>query len=225
MSIPSVSPANQAKQIPQASHSGKERTSLGQQDFLNLFITQLKNQNPLNPLDHFQMASQLVQFNQLDLLVRLHQSMETTNAYQSSIHGLQAAHLIGKRMAFETSHLFLKDGRASEGSYQLSRPGWVRIEIHNEMGQLVRILEEGFKGTDRQTFVWDGKSQGGLSQPDGKYFFKILAVDDRGGPIPVDRSRLETITGVQFDNGTIYLFGGSERVSLSEVRAILNGSQ
>jgi flagellar basal-body rod modification protein FlgD len=221
MSISSISPA--ANSDPTANVS-KRKTSLDQQDFFNLFITQLKNQNPLNPMDHFQMASQVAQFNSLETLNRIYQSVEIMGAYQASMNSLQAAGLIGKNVEFESQHLSVQGGRVSEGYYQLSRPGKVKIEIFDEKGQLIRTLEEGIKDGSRQRLVWDGKSQAGVTQSDGKYSVQVTAVDEKGQPIPVELSRIGAVTGIQFENGLIYLYLGSEKITLRDVKAILNPS-
>ncbi len=224
MSIPSVSYGAVMDPTDPGGVPRKRKTSLDQQDFFNLFITQLKNQNPLSPLDNFQMASQIVQFNSLEALARIHQSVEVMNAFQSSMNSLQAASLIGKRVEFESSCLSIQNGRVSEGSYKLSRPGKVIIEIYDEKGQLIRTLDEGVKDTSRQKVVWDGKSGQGVTQPDGKYTLKVIALDDKGQTIPVEQSRLETVTQIEFSNGVIYLSVGPEKITLRDVKAILNPS-
>lgn len=222
MSIPSVSPSGVASSTGEPAGSKKRKTSLDQQDFFNLFITQLRNQNPLSPLDNYQMASQIVQFNSLEALARIHQSVEIMSAFQSSMNSLQAASLIGKRVEFESQFLTIQNGKISEGSYKLARPGNVTIEIYNEKGQLIRTLTEGFKDTSRQRVIWDGTSGNGVIQPDGKYTFKVNAVDDKGQTIPVELSRLETVTQIEFSNGVIYLYVGPEKITLRDVKAILN---
>ncbi len=199
----------------------KRKTSLNQEDFLNLFITQLKNQNPLEPLDNYQMASQMAQFNSLDSLNRIQQTLQTLGAYQASMNGLQATGLIGRQAEVGSQYLSIKGGKVSEAYFQLSKPGKVKILIYDERGQLIRTLEEGMKDTTRQKVVWDGKSHTGISQPDGKYLFQAVAFDEKGEPIPVSHSIVDAITGIHFENGIIYLNLGSEKVTLQDVKAIL----
>lgn len=221
MSIPSISPT--ADSNPSAS-TGKRKTGLNQEDFLNLFITQLRNQNPLQPMDNFQMAGQMAQFSSLESLNRIRSSLELMGAYQSSMNSLQAAGLLGKRVEIDGRSLSINGGKVSEGYYQLSKPGKVTTRIYDEKGQLVRTLEEGMKDGSRQTLTWNGKSEGGVTLPDGNYSFHVTAVDDKGQAIPVAFSRIETVTGIHFENGVIYLELGSERVTLRDVKAILNSS-
>lgn len=221
MSIPSVSPTVHSDPLAGPT---KRKTGLDQQDFFNLFITQLRNQNPLNPMDYDQMANQIVQFNSLESLYRIRQSLELLGIYQSSMNALQAAGLIGKRVETEGQTLSIEGGRVSEGFYQLSRPGKVRVEIYDAKGQLVRTLEEGMKDASKQKLVWDGKSQTGVLQPDGKYSFQITAVDATGQAIPVSCVRIDTVKGIYFDGGVIYLDLGSEKITLKDVKAILDAS-
>ncbi len=221
MSIPSISPT--ANSNPSAS-TGKRKTSLNQEDFLNLFITQLRNQNPLNPMDNFQMAGQMAQFSSLESLNRIRSSLELMGAYQSSMNSLQATGLIGKRVEIENQSLSINRGKVSEGYYQLSKPGKVKIEIYDEKGQLIRTLDEGMKDASRQKLSWNGKADGGVALPDGRYSYRVTAVDEKGQTIPVTFSRIETVTGIHFENGVIYLDLGSERVTLQDVKAILNSS-
>ncbi len=220
MTIASLSPTTTSPDV--ATSLPKRKTSLNQEDFLNLFITQLKHQDPFNPLDHYQMASQIAQFNSLDSLNRIQRSLESMGAYQASMNGLQATGLIGKRAEVQSQSLSLHSGKASEGYYQLSRPGKVKIQIYDDRGQLVRTLEEGVKDASRQKVIWDGKSNTGTKQPDGRYHFQVIASDEKGQPIPVDHSIIDTITGIDFDQGIIYLHLGSERVTLQDVKAILS---
>jgi len=221
MTIQSVSPTTHSD--PSAS-AAKRKTSLDQQDFLNLLITQLKNQNPLNPMDHYQMATQVVQFNSLESLHRIHQSIDLLGAYQSSMNALQAAGLIGKRVEIESQSLSIHGGKVSEGYYQLSKPGKVKIEIYNDQGELIRTLEKGGKDGAKQTFIWDGNSQSGIKQPDGKYAFRVSAVDEKGNAVTVSHSRIDTVKGIHFEKGVIYLDLGSESIPLKDVKAILNSS-
>jgi len=207
-----------------ATDSTKRKTTLNQEDFLNLFITQLKNQNPLEPMDYYQMASQIAQFNSLDSLNRIYESMKLLNAYQSSMNSLQATGLIGKRVEVNGQSLFIQEGKVSEGYYQLSKPGKVKIQIYDYQGQLIRTLDEGMKDTGKQKLVWDGKSQEGIKQKDGKYLLQVIAVDEKGIPIPVNLSRIEIIKGVHFEDGGIYLDLGSEKITLQNIKAILGSS-
>jgi len=220
----SVSSVSALMNVDSQTSVNKRKTVLGQEDFLNLFITQLKNQNPLTPMDTYQMGSQMAQLNSLDSLNRIQRSLEILGAYQSSMNSLQATGLIGKRVEIEGRSLTISKGEISEGYYQLEKPGKVKINIFDERGQMIRTLEEGMKDGSRQKLVWDGKSQAGLKQPDGTYTFQVIAVDEKGESIPVHHTRIGTVTGVHFKDGVIYLDLGGEKITLRDVKSILNPS-
>lgn len=200
----------------------KRKTSLNQEDFLNIFITQMKFQNPLDPLDTYQMGSQIAQFSSLDALNQMSQSLQKMATYQSSMSSLQSVDLIGKEIEVAGNQLQIHQGKVSEGYYQLARPGKVMVQIYDDQGHLIRILEEGFKDTSKQKLIWDGKDQQDRMQSDGTFTFLISAVDGNGQAIPVNSSRIETINGVYFENGEVYLTFGSERITLGDIIGILS---
>ncbi len=217
MSVTSISPSYSDPLMNQT----QRKTSLNQEDFLNLFITQMKFQNPLDPLDTYQMGSQIAQFSSLEALTQMSQSLQRMAIYQSSMSSLQSIDLIGKKVEVTGSQLLIHQGDVSEGYYQLARPGRVMVQIYDSRGDLIRILDLGLKDTSKQKLAWDGRDQQGRMQPDGIFNFIISAGDGNGQAIPVYSSRIGTIDGVYFENGMVYLTLGPERVTLSDIIGIL----
>ena len=199
-----------------------KKNTLTQEDFLKLFTTQLKFQNPLEPLDNFQMATQMAQFNTVDSLMKMNETLTQLAANQNSTNHLQAAGLIGKKVETQRNRLSLQQGVASEGMYQLTRPGNVIIQVFNTQGSLVRQIDAGFKDASRQKIGWDGRNQGGQSLPDGFYTFRVLAADSQGQAVPVTLYNVGTVDGVSLENGSILLQVNGERVSFSDILAIAN---
>ena len=85
--------------------TGAKKNALTQDDFLKLFTTQLKYQNPLEPMDNFQMATQMAQFNTVDALTRMNETMTQLAANQNSMNNLQMTSLIGKKVKTQGSSL------------------------------------------------------------------------------------------------------------------------
>jgi len=200
----------------------KTKKELTQEDFLSLMLAQMRYQDPLSPMDNNQMASQMAQLGTIEGINKLTQSMDLMSAYQASMAHLQVAGLIGKKVEAMGNHLFVGQGNVSEGSYQLSRPGRVTIEITDGNNNLVRTIDAGAKETGKQRFTWDGKNQVGEKVPDGAYLFSVKAVDVKGDSIPVSSSIIGTVSGISFENGITYINIGSERFTLSDVFAILS---
>jgi len=199
-----------------------KKNTLTQEDFLKLFTTQLKFQNPLEPLDNFQMATQMAQFNTVDALMKMNETMTQLAANQNSMNPLQAAGLIGKKVETQGNRLSLQQGAASEGMYQLSRPGKVMIQVFNAQGSLVRQIDAGFKDASQQKIGWDGKNQAGATLPDGTYTFKVLAVDTQGQAAAVTTYQIGAVDGVSLDNGSVVLQVNGGKVQLSDILAIVN---
>jgi len=200
----------------------KGKASLTQEDFLNLLVTQMQFQDPMNPLDNYQMAAQLAQLGTIDGINTLTQSIDVMNAYQAATAHLQVVGLIGKKVEAVGNSLVVNQGSPAEGSYQLSRPGTVKIEVYDGNGNLVKTLNEGMKEATKQKFAWDGTNQTGGSVPDGTYSFKVTAVDAKGDPISVSTSMVGVVTGISFENGITYVNVGSEKITLSSIFAILS---
>jgi flagellar basal-body rod modification protein FlgD len=219
MSISSLLPATEAS--PQAANHSQGKKSLTQGDFLNLFVTQMRFQNPLEPMDNNQMATQLAQFNSVEALNTMTHILETMTAYQASMSNLNAAGLIGKKVEANGSHLSIEKGNVSEGYYQLSKPGKVTVQIRNAQGHLIRILEEGPKDASKHKIGWDGKDQKGVTQPDGAYTFQVTAGDGMGKSIPLKNLIVDLVKGVSFENGVVFLNLGAGKITVSDIIAIL----
>jgi flagellar basal-body rod modification protein FlgD len=216
----SLSPVTRSVDSSASTSGAKRSTSLSQEDFLKLFITQMQNQNPLEPMDNYQMATQMAQFSSLETLNNINQSLKGLTAYQASMNSLNTAGLIGKKVETTGNQLLVEKGAVSEGGYQLSKPGKVTLRVFDSNQQLVRVMEAGTKDVSKQKFTWDGKDQKGAALADGTYTFEVSAVDEKGLPIQTQSWMTGTVTGITFENGVTYLTVGSKRITLSDILAI-----
>jgi flagellar basal-body rod modification protein FlgD len=197
------------------------KTSMDQVDFLNLFVAQLKFQDPMEPMDNYQMASQMAQFSMVEGLNKMTESMKNMETSQASANQLQAASLVGKNVEVNGNGLTLSDGKVSEGFYQLEKPGKVAVNIFDSRGSLVRTLELGSQETTKQKLTWDGKNLAGTALPDGQYSFKVTALDEKDQAIKVTTTMTGKVDGVSFDSTGTLLKIGSKQVLLSEIIAIV----
>jgi flagellar basal-body rod modification protein FlgD len=202
--------------------TGAKKSALSQDDFLKLFTTQLKYQNPLQPLDNFQMATQMAQFSTVDALTRMNQTMTQLAANQNSMNNLQIAGLIGKKVETQGNGLAIQQGTVGEGMYQLAKPGKAVVQIFNSQGTLVRLIDAGSKDTSPQKIGWDGKNQGGATLPDGAYTFKVLGIDTQGQSVSVSTYQIGTVDGVSLDNGSVALQVNGGKVQFNDILSILN---
>ena len=218
----SITPVTSTSTSNSQATTGTKKNTLTQQDFLNLFTAQLKYQNPLEPLDNAQMATQMAQFNTVDALARMNETMTQLAANQNSMNNLQIAGLIGKKVKTQGNSLAIQQGAVGEGMYQLAKPGRVVVQIFNSQGGPVRLIDAGSKDTSLQKIGWDGKNQAGSTLPDGVYTLKVLAVDAQGQSVPVTTYQTGTVDGVSLDNGSVALHVNGGKIQFGDILSILN---
>ena len=143
--------------------------------FMTLLMTQLKNQDPLNPTDANQMTAQLSQISTVSGIEKLNATMDKLLASYSGTQNMQAAGMIGKSVLVSGSQLTLVNGTAY-GGVNLSGPAdQVKLNILNSAGQVLQSQNLGAHDSGVFNFVWDGMTDAGTKAPDGIYKFSVEA--------------------------------------------------
>jgi flagellar basal-body rod modification protein FlgD len=190
--------------------------------FLNLLITQLKNQDPLNPTDANQMTAQLSQISTVSGIEKLNASMEKLVGSYAGTQNMQAAAMIGKTVLTAGSGLDLVGDKAV-GGVSLSGPAdKVTVSIRDAAGRLVQTQNLGKQPEGTLNFVWDGKSDTDATLPSGKYTFSVEATY---GDNKVDVTALQAgmINAVTFGkNGMSMQLANNKSVAYEEILQILN---
>jgi len=154
------------------------------QQFLTLLTTQLKNQNPLDPLDTNQFTQQLVQFAQVEQQLKSNDQLATLVKLQKTTQNSAALDYVGDTVAVDGAAAPLADGKAT-WSLNVPKLSNVTVNIKAPTGQTV------YTGTytmnpGMQNFVWDGKdSSTGAQMPDGNYTIMVTASDTAGQAVTV----------------------------------------
>ena len=202
--------------------------TLGKDDFLKLLISQLKNQDPLNPMNGTDFAAQLAQFSSLEQLTNINANLETSISANSvlsqSISNAMAATLIGKQVrATGTSFAYPGSGDVKLG-YNLTAPAYdVTVKVYNSAGAVVRTIHGLDTDSGDQTFSWDGKDDAGNAVAAGKYTFKVSATDSAGSAMQATPFMFGTVSAVRYKStGTVFVVDGIE-IPLSDILEITNG--
>lgn len=146
-----------------------------QDRFLTLLVTQMKSQDPMNPLDNAQVTSQLAQISTVTGIDKLNETLKTLSGMFSASQSLQAAALIGHGVLTEGSGLTLQDGVAV-GGYELSgQSDKLVISIKNGAGQVVHRADLGSRPAGSGFFQWDGVKDDGTAAAPGQYSFTVEA--------------------------------------------------
>jgi len=194
--------------------------TLGKDDFLKLFTTQLRFQDPLNPLDSTDFTAQLAQFSSLEQLFNMNASLQDILTYQGSLNNAMAVGLIGRVVKVDGDSFTLA-GTADLEYALADDAASVTITIQDEEGNVVATIDAGAQQAGEQSFCWDGTGDDGLHLPDGDYTFSVTAVDGNGENVEVETSVTGTVTGITFDSGVTYLvLDNGMQVSLGEIMEV-----
>ncbi len=179
---------------------------LGKDDFMNLLITELKYQDPLNPIENKEFAAQLAQFTSLEQLTNINKNLKDLKEAQSLIYNRALLDFIGKKVIFEDNHIGVKEGNAQKVDYVLESPAQnIIVKILNGNGRVLRKIELGPKPSGKYTFLWDGKDSLGKRVPDGEYRIEIIAKDNDGEVFSPKTYISGKVESIEYRSGKPYL--------------------
>ena len=185
--------------------------------FLTLLVTQLRNQDPLNPMDNAQMTSQLAQISTVTGINKLNDTMSALSASLGSNQYVQAAGLVGHTVLVAGNKLQL--AATAAGGFNLAAAAdHVVVTISDASGRAVRQIDMGAQGAGAQAFVWDGHADSGATAVDGQYTFTVQATQG-GRAVTADALMSGRVDGVVLgsDGKTQLQLGRLGRVDLSQI--------
>ena len=149
---------------------------LGKNEFLELLVAQLNNQDPMSPQENGEFIAQLAQFSTVEGIEKMNSTIDAmANSFQSS-QALQASSLVGRTVVIPTDQAMV-DPQASFGG-QLALPqasGAVLVNVYDEAGSVVSTINLGAQEAGIREFAWDGTDSSGKVLPAGKYRFEAQA--------------------------------------------------
>lgn len=161
-----------------SSTSGSANSAAATQDkFLALLVAQLKNQDPMSPMDNAQMTSQLAQINTVQGIESLNTTLQSLMGSYSTSQSMQAASLVGRYVFTEGKDMNLSSGVGVAGFTLDSPADKVTITVTSPGGQVVHTATMDNLDAGTNTFQWDGKTDAGGTSADGNYTFAITATN------------------------------------------------
>ncbi|TLG90417.1 flagellar hook assembly protein FlgD [Pseudomonas edaphica] len=199
--------------------------ALGKDAFLQLLVTQLKNQNPLSPQDNGAFVAQLAQFSSLEGINTLNDSVNAISSNFSSSQALQASSLVGRSIITQTDKAMVDTSKSMTGSVAVTAAtGNVSVKITDKDGNVVRTIDMGAQSAGNSSFIWDGKSDKGEVAPAGTYTFAASTKNDKGDSVALLTSLPATVTSVTLSKTggemLLNLAGGMGSVKLSQIQTI-----
>jgi flagellar basal-body rod modification protein FlgD len=214
----------------------KSQVIEAQDRFMKLLITQMKNQDPLSPLDNAQFTSQLAQLNTVTGIDKLNQTLEALQGNYQSTTTVQAAGMISHGVLAPGNKVAMaRDKLPAVLGYELTNTvDNVKINIKNGLGHTVATLNAGKGEPGSAPLTWDGKDDEGKPLPDGIYTFEVKGMmsngeertyTDKEGKLQPVASPLQvgTVQSVSLDGNNVKLntSGFSKQLTMADVRQIL----
>ena len=193
--------------------------------FYKLLVTQLTNQDPMNPLSNQDLSAQLAQFSTASGIQSMQQSMATLTAQLAQTQGLQAANLVGQTVVFDNNSVSLPASGTAAGGFTLASAAQnVQVQVVNSAGQTVSTLQLGALPTGVQTFTWDGTTSNGQQAPAGNYTFNVSATDGTGqsvAAVPFGTGKVQSVYLSGSNGPSLQLQGQSGTVPLSSIQGVM----
>lgn len=218
--------------------------NLGKEDFLLMLVTQLNNQDPMNPLEGHEFAAQLAQFSSVEQLIGLNESLsgqgeffaamaeamelsmaaqaEALTALTASFDRSTATSLIGKTVEVPGNGIVHAVEEAPLAyAFELDAPAaGLEVTIRNEAGETVLSFPIGARGAGRHEVTRPSYDANGDPLPPGNYTFSVSATDGDGQPVGVTTLTQAPVERISFGPEGVLVWVMGEAVPLSEIRSI-----
>ena len=217
MSISSILPASTAA----ATATGIDKSTIAGNfnTFLQLLTTQLKNQNPLDPLDTNQFTQQLVSFAQVEQQLKANEQLTALVALQQTAQTTQALTFVGATVSVDGATARLANHQA-QWSFTVSKPSSATVVISDQSGQTA------YTGTftvqaGTQQFAWDGHGTDGRLWPDGDYRITVTAKDANGQNTGVSTEVSGVVDSVDLTQNPPLLSVGGNTYTVNQIKRVI----
>ena len=200
----------------------KSHDQLGQDGFLKLLAAQLKNQDPMKPMDQKDFSSNLAQFSQLEQLTAMNKKLEGLTSNTSNEKRFQGASFLGKKIVTTGTTIdYGGDGKNVDLPFYLEKPAKnLIVHIYDNKNQMIGKIDQADVGKGQQSINWDGLGLDGQIAPKETYHFDVVAFDEKNEKFFGSTRAEGIVTGVHFENGeTIFDVAGGKKVFLKDVES------
>jgi len=226
-----VNPLSGAGGASLLSQSG-DSTAATQEQFLTLLVTQLQNQDPLNPMDNAEVTSQIAQLSTVNGINQLNNTLLALSGQMDLSQSMQAANLIGKEVLVPGEKISLGSSVVDGVTTQVATPfgvdlisdaAKVTVTILDASGKAVRQMElEDPQSAGVLTLQWDGKDDAGLPAGDGAYTVQVAATDAEGQLVASEALTSGRVSSVAYASTGLQLeLGLAGTYSLFDIRKIM----
>jgi len=192
-----------------------------QERFMALLVAQLKNQDPMAPMDNAQVTSQMAQLNTVTGISDMNKTMDKMAAGLAGNQTVQATGMLGRTVLLEGNGLTLKGGQA-EGAFELKQAAdKITVNVKDRSGNVVQSLDMGAQSKGIHEFDWNGKNADGKTVADGQYSFELVATaaGQTAQSVTLTKTLVQGLRNAGAEGSMLMTADGSE-VSMSNVKQI-----
>ena len=175
MTVNTVSSVATPTTATTAAATAPGQTDEAQTRFMKLLVAQMKNQDPLNPMDNAQMTSQIAQLQTVSGINQLNATVQSLLTNYQSVQQLQSTSMLGRLVLVGSDALSLEKGQASVYFDLPQASDATQLLVKDSTGNVLRTLNLGAQKAGIQTMQWDGKNDSGAPLPEGQYKFEVQA--------------------------------------------------
>jgi flagellar basal-body rod modification protein FlgD len=189
-------------------------------DFLKLLVTQMKYQDPMNPMDNAQMTSQIAQLNTVEGINQLNTTVSNLQASLMATQSMQAASLIGKTILADGNSTSLLNGSANLSIRLEGAAESVVVDVINAGGRIIKSTDLGANAAGIKSFTWDGSTNEGGVAPNGQYTFQVNA-KKLNQTVAVTPLTQATVSGVELTSaGPQLSLNNGTNIAMSTIRGV-----
>ncbi|MHC8304689.1 flagellar hook assembly protein FlgD [Pseudomonas sp. PB3P13] len=219
----SIKTTTSSDSLATATGTATGKKELGKDAFLQLLVTQLKNQNPLEPQDNGEFVAQLAQFSSLEGITTLNDTVSGIAGNYNSSQALQASSLVGRSVIAPGDKAVVDTSKSLSGTVVVPvSVDPVTLKITNAEGKVIRTIDMGSQTAGNASFIWDGKTDAGEVAPAGTYTFAATAnIDNTATSLITNLPATVSSVTISQTGGELMLnLAGLGSIALSKVQTI-----
>ncbi len=191
------------------------------QRFLTLLVSQLQNQDPLNPMDNSEITSQLAQLSTVTGVNQINATLASLSSSLDANQYMQSAALVGHDVVITGNQVQVADGAGRLGYALKGAADTVTVTIKDATGNVVRTIDAGPGTADVHFLDWDGKDSSGKAVADGTYTFDVTATSNKASVATTDLTIGHVSGLIPGTGGGQLQLGALGSIGLSQVVEIL----
>ena len=217
-----ATPATGAAASAATSRGGAEIGKTRDQ-FLTMLVTQMKNQDPMNPMDNGALTSQLAQISTAQGMMDLNTTLQSLLGQANATQSLEASALIGKSVLVTGGGIKVGGGLSTESGIELISPAAkMTVTVSNASGHVVRTIESVNQPAGIVSSGWDARDDAGKAVPDGAYSISVKATDSSGAAVVANPLASGKVNSVAYTaDGQRVDLGLTGTVAVSDIKKIM----